>query len=202
MEPLLVLVLAVGAWYAWRTHRAHAHGPKTASTREDQVLSEIEALMWKHWREAHEGATPESIARLVRDDLQNARAKDPLAYKWATAETAGRVFRNFERELRAIATEMARERAAPALPVDTGAVAEQDEGVEVVRLKECRACGTRNRGDAYKCSKCGELFPKKARRAPTDDEIAKNKCASCGTHHPATKVRCRKCGAWLPASRE
>jgi predicted RNA-binding Zn-ribbon protein involved in translation (DUF1610 family) len=40
--------------------------------------------------------------------------------------------------------------------------AERDDqpegGAEIVRLKKCRSCRTKNRGDAYKCSKCGAIF--------------------------------------------
>jgi hypothetical protein len=35
---------------------------------------------------------------------------------------------------------------------------QQSECPVIVRLRECPKCGTSNRGDAYKCSKCGRLM--------------------------------------------
>jgi|HubBroStandDraft_1064217.scaffolds.fasta_scaffold340730_2 hypothetical protein len=35
---------------------------------------------------------------------------------------------------------------------------EPESAAEIVHLKKCRTCRTKNKGDAYKCSKCGAIF--------------------------------------------
>mgnify|MGYP002624740045 FL=1 len=86
----------------------------------------------------------------------------------------------------------------------------QDEG-KLKRAKagadiHCGFCGTRNPGDAVKCSQCGaDLTEGEARasagrvvgafKAGAPDPI---KCPSCGTMNDGKRLKCAKCGTGLP----
>lgn len=65
---------------------------------------------------------------------------------------------NDERRRRAAARKRVAERVA-AIPRHIRKEDERAPAVEIVRVKSCPSCRCENRGNAYRCAKCGEIFP-------------------------------------------
>jgi hypothetical protein len=68
----------------------------------------------------------------------------------------------------------------------------------------CPFCGTRNPGNAVKCSRCGGDLTEGERReagqvlgAQQSKPAADVICAYCGTPNPATNTKCKNCGSPL-----
>jgi ribosomal protein L40E len=67
----------------------------------------------------------------------------------------------------------------------------------------CGFCGTRNPGNAEKCSQCGgDLKEGHARQAGREMQretpVIEIQCTNCGEANPSTRTMCAKCGAPLP----
>lgn len=185
MEWFLLLVGAgVIVYFIAKRQRADSYGAKTTSEREDQILTMVEHACVQHMQK-YPQLPDDAIAQLVRDDLLNHRVKEPEAFRWATAETVGRMRRNIMRAAMANLEsptraaqrdepdverdddddddEVARE-PAPKKTVKRrathGEKREESSGPMVVRLQKCEECGAKNRGDAYACRKCRALLPR------------------------------------------
>jgi hypothetical protein len=166
MEFLLFVCVVVVGYLVWRSQRANQYGSKPTSEREDRILATVEEATLGHLQR-FPNLGDEEIAQLVRDDLLNSRVKTPEAYRWATAETAGRMRRNVMRAAIQIAADATRE--PPAVSGEPPArarkkkrmkrTAEDAPGAFVVRIQRCESCHAKNRGDSYRCSKCGDLLP-------------------------------------------
>ncbi len=195
-------IFAVGAfigWLIWRSTRAHAYGTKTVDRNEDQILTEVEQWMLGHFSE-FPNASDEEIAQLTRDDLQNHRIKDPRAYKWATAETAGRIRRNIFRTVRAQVLAEQAERERPPVPNE--------------ERRACSSCGCTSPADADRCTNCMQDFEegkpkaktKKSKVKTNEEEEAEEsaalvvrlkRCRHCKRKVRGDRKRCPECQGWL-----
>lgn len=105
----------------------------------------------------------DELALLVHDELVTGRVRDAEYYRWATAQTVGRIRRLVLLEA---GREAIRQRGLAAAPtVETEPSTEptskqprrrKERGVEVVRLKSCPHCEREIRGDASRCVHCLE----------------------------------------------
>lgn len=166
-EFVIVAALAVVGWLAWKAMQSAAYAPKTTSRTEDEILSEVENMAVALTRQFPQ-LGDEEISQLVRDDLVNHRIKDPRAFKWASADTVGRLRRNHARAVMTHVADLAtKERAGSTKRAKGGGsrrklsapdgrpAVEVIDGVQVTRLAACPSCGTKNRGDAKSCRRCG-----------------------------------------------
>lgn len=134
MEVFFVLgLIGAAVWYfAWHRPRRHTMNDAAQAWVEGRVLNILQN---------DPSAPDELVAILVRDEIVNARARDPLLFAWATPETVARIKRT------ALRIVIDRQRATQLPMSETKATRGQ---------RKCRACGTKNRPSRERCRKCYE----------------------------------------------
>jgi hypothetical protein len=181
---LLLLVVGVVLWLVFR--RRQTHQARVAEYVENESQAVIEDLAL-HYMEKYPNLSDAEIAQLLQDDLHNRRVRNQAAFRWASAETVGRVRRTVVRAIlddqvaRPLTEAQKRNAAIKTLQeeppeeddIDEGGDEDEAEeraeiaarrarvkagGVEIVRLMKCRKCKTKNKGDAYKCRNCGAVI--------------------------------------------
>lgn len=85
---LVVVAIALAIWLVVRSTRRAAADLGAQGIAEQLALALIEQ---------YPSADDEEIVQLMRDDLLNRRAREPLLFQWANAETVGRVRRTVAR---------------------------------------------------------------------------------------------------------
>jgi hypothetical protein len=85
---VVVIVIALATWLFVRSTRRSATDLDAQGRVEHLALALIEQ---------YPSAGDDQIVQLIRDDLLNRRAREPLLFQWANAETVGRVRRTVVR---------------------------------------------------------------------------------------------------------
>jgi hypothetical protein len=141
MEVLMVFVILVGLPVAiWSVVRFNGRAA-TDLAAQRAVERIVLALIGQY-----PSASDEQIVQLVRDELLNRLAREPLLFSWASIETVGRVRRTL---YRAALGHLSAPEPSPTEPED------EPEPFD----DKCPDCGRRNSDDAWKCSKCGKILP-------------------------------------------
>jgi hypothetical protein len=143
MDDLVVLLVLVGLpTLIWLVVRANRRA--TTDLAAQRVVEQIVLVLLG----AYPNASDEQIVQLVRDELLNRLAREPLLFSWASLETVGRVRRTVVR------TALGHLSAPQPSRAQTEPKSEPEpfDGT-------CPDCRQKNDDDAWKCCKCGKILP-------------------------------------------
>ena len=147
MDELLFWAVAIGVvlWVASVIRRGRT---RERDKLAQDVVEKIGLGLLVQYPKCDDG----EIVQLMRDELLNRRARDPLLFKWADVETVGRLRRTAVRAALGHFDAPEPPKPEPASPKVIGLTTEREtDGT-------CTACGSPNALDRYKCGACGRIF--------------------------------------------
>jgi hypothetical protein len=172
MDVLVVLVGLVGlAGAIWLG--VHSRRRARTDAQAQDLVERIASAMLA----AHPDGSDAQIIQLIRDELLNRRAREPLLFAWTNAETVGRVRRTRRRAIEAVEQHAAErfgyvpkglgEAYLDQVPLKPHELLASPHALQVPAVRTaadpfdgtCPDCRQKNDDDAWKCCKCGKILP-------------------------------------------